>query len=270
LTQHSASTDAPQGKYVLRLVGYLLRQPLWLLGWVAAAGGFVFQALALYNGQLAVVQPLLVTELVFALVLRRLWIHQQVAHSAWISAVVVCVALSAFLSVAVPHGGHPTPDPGEWLSALAVFGGIIGVTSALAVRGSPARRAALFGTATSLTWALMAAFLKATTDALAQFGVVGTLAHWPVYALALSAVAGTFLQQAALQVGPLSVSQPLIVVVDPFASIILGAWLFDERFTDSPIKIAVAILSFAVMAIGVIALARTAPSDLASSRPLTP
>jgi hypothetical protein len=76
---------------------------------------------------------------------------------------------------------------------------------------------------------------------------------------------GAVLQQGALHVCPLSVSQPLLVVVDPFASIILSVWLFDERFTDSPAKIAIAAVSFAVMAAGVTMLARTAPQDLTPS-----
>lgn len=267
ITQHSASIGAPKRDKGWRLVAYLFRQPLWLLGWIAAVGGFVFQALALHNGQLSVVQPLLVTELVFALVLRRIWIHQAVARAAWASVVVVCVALTVFLSVSEPQGGHPNPDTAEWLSALLVFGGVIAMVAGLGLRGSARRRAALFAIAASLTWALMATFIKATTETLTQFGITGTLIRWPVYALAASAVAGTFLQQAALHVGPLSVSQPLLVVVDPFASIVLSVWLFDERFTDSPIKIAVGVLSFAVMVAGVTVLSRTAPADLDPSRP---
>ena len=265
ITQHSASIAAPMGVKGWRLIHYLFGQPLWLLGWIAAVGGFAFQALALHNGQLSVVQPLLVTELVFALVLRRFWIHQEVARDAWGSVVVVCVALAVFLSVSEPQGGHPTPNSAEWLSALLVFGGVIAVMASLGLRGSATRRAALFAIAASLTWALMATFIKATTETLTQFGITGTLTHWPVYALAASAAGGTFLQQSALHVGPLSVSQPLLVVVDPFASIVLSVWLFDERFTTSPIKIGIAALSFVGMVAGVIALSRTAPPDLDAS-----
>jgi hypothetical protein len=38
-------------------------------------------------------------------------------------------------------------------------------------------------------WALVATFVKATTDTLAQFGMAGTSTHWPVYALAVGGVA---------------------------------------------------------------------------------
>jgi len=65
----------------------------------------------------------------------------------------------------------------------------------------------------------------------------------------------------------LSVSQPLLVIVDPFASIILSRWLFGEHFTDSPAKVAIAVVAFAVMAAGVTMLTRTAPKDLAPSQP---
>ena len=57
-------------------------------------------------------------------------------------------------------------------------------------------------------------------------------------------------------------SQPLLVIINPLASIILSIWLFDERFTDSPAKITIAVLAMAVLAAGVIALSRTAPKDL--------
>jgi drug/metabolite transporter (DMT)-like permease len=269
MTQHKASITAPKREKGWHLVGYLFRQPLWLLGWIAAVGGFVFQALALYNGQLSIVQPILVTELVFVLVLRRVWIRQDVARAAWVSVLVVCVALGVFLSVAEPTGGNPTPATRQWLSVLLVFGGAIAAAAGAGMRGSPVRRAAAFAVSAALAWALMAVFIKSATDTLAAFGIGGTLTRWPVYALAAAAAAGTLLEQAALHVGPLSVSQPLLVIINPLASIILSVWLFGERFTNSPAKIAVAVVSFAVLAVGVTALSRTAPQDLTPAS-LTP
>ncbi len=124
--------------------------------------------------------------------------------------------------------------------------------------------------AAALTWALMATFLKTVTETLTTSGISGVLTRWPVYALAAAAITGTLLEQATLHVGPLSVSQPVLVIIDPFAAIILSVWLFDERFTDSPVKIAIAAAAFTVLAIGVIVLSRTAPQDLTPSRPVTP
>src|SRR6266487_2030313 len=261
MTQHSASVGAPKREKGWRLAVYLVRQPLWLLGGAAAVGSYVFQAVALHNGPLSVVQPVLVTELVFVLVLRRVWIHQDVAGAAW------AAVLAVFLTAAEPTGGRPAPETAEWLSALLVFGGAIAVLAAAGRRGSPVRRAAVFAAAAALTWALEATFLKTATDTFVASGIGGMLTRWPVYAVIAAAAIGTLLQQSALHVGPLSVSQPLLVIIDPFASIILSLWLFDERFTDSPAKIAAAAVSFAVMAVGLTVLSRTAPQDLTPSTP---
>ncbi len=267
MTQHAASHGVSETHRGWALVVFLIRQPLWLLGWAAAAAGFAFQAVALHSGQLSIVQPLLVTELVFALLLRRFWVHQHVAKMAWTAALVTCAALTVFLTAAQPHGGHLQPDVIDWASALAVFGGGVLVLTVMARWGSPVRRAALYATAASITWALMAAFIKATTDVLVASGLVGVLEHWPLYALIASGVVGSVLQQAALQVGPLSVSQPLIVVVDPAVAIALSVWIFDERFTVSVSQKVVAGVAFLVMALGVTALSRTAPTDLERSMP---
>jgi hypothetical protein len=270
MTQHTASAGLSDEHRNWRLVAHLLRQPLWLLGWAAAAGGFVFQAVALHGGQLSVVQALLVTELVFALLLRRFWVRQHIARTAWGAALVTCGALVVFLSAAEPHGGRLQPRAADWILAVAFFGGIAAVLAVLARWGSPARRTALYAIAASITWALMAAFIKATTDVLTVSGVLGTLEHWPIYALIVAAVVGSVLQQAALQVGPLSVSQPLIVVVDPAVAVVLSAWIFDERFTVSTAQKVLAGAAFCIMAVGVGILGRAAPTDLDSTMPARP
>jgi drug/metabolite transporter (DMT)-like permease len=267
MTQHTASVGVSNQHRNWALVTFLVRQPLWLLGWAAAAAGFGFQAIALHRGQLSVVQALLVTELVFALVLRRFWIRQHVAKIAWIAALVTCAALAVFLTAAEPHGGHLQPRAVDWVAASTVFGGAAAGLAFAARWGSPVRRAAFYAIAASITWALMAAFIKETTDMLAVSGVVGLLAHWPLYALIVTAIIGSVLQQAALQVGPLSVSQPLIVVVDPAVAIVLSVWIFDERFTVSMTQRVAAGVAFLVMAIAVAVLGRTAPTDLDSTMP---
>jgi hypothetical protein len=268
MTQHSASLGVANRHRNWGLVTFLIHQPLWLLGWAAAAGGLAFQAVALHGGQLSIVQALLVTELVFALLLRRFWVRQHIAKTAWAAAMVTCAALAVFLTAAEPHGGHLQPHAANWVSAVAVFGGVAAVLAVNARWGSPVRRTALYATAASITWALMASFIKATTNVLAASGVVGVLEHWPVYALIVSAVIGSVLQQAALQVGPLSVSQPLIVVVDPAVAIVFSVWIFDERFTVSSAQKAIAGVAFCVMALGVTVLSRAAPTDLDSSMPV--
>jgi drug/metabolite transporter (DMT)-like permease len=262
VTQHVASIGDPQGRKGWRFVRYLVANPLWLFGWVALAAAFVFQAVALHNGAISEVQPLLVTELVFALVLRRVWIHQQIRAVTWWAAAVTCASLGVFLGMAQPSGGSAEPTTGAWLSASLATAGTAGLLAVLGRRGSPARRAALLGASASVLWALVAVCIKATTDTLSEFGVAGMFTHWPVYALAVAGLVAELLNQSALHLGPLSVSQPVIVIVDPIVSIALSIWIFGEMFSENAATLAVASLAFATMCAAVIVLTRTAPATM--------
>jgi drug/metabolite transporter (DMT)-like permease len=262
VTQHVASIGDPERRKGWRFVRYLVANPLWLFGWLALAAAFVFQAIALHNGAISEVQPLLVTELVFALVLRWLWIHQSIRAVTWWAAAATCASLAVFLGMAEPSGGHAEATSGAWLSAVLATAGAAGLLAAFGSRGSPARRAALLGASASILWALVAVFIKATTDTLAEFGVGGMFSHWPVYALAVTGLVAELLNQVALHVGPLSVSQPFIVIVDPIVSIGLSVWIYGETFSEDVPKLAVGSLAFAAMCIAVTVLTRTAPPTM--------
>jgi len=260
--QHVASTADPRRSSGWRLVIYLFRNPLWLFGWVALAGAFVFQALALHNGLISVVQPVLATELVFMLVLRRFWIHQSIRPITWGAAGLTCVSLTVFIVMSEPRGGQPNPVSRHWFTAGLACCAAAAVLAVLARWGSPARRAALYASASAVMWALVATFIKATTDTLTQFGLAGMFTHWPVYGLAVGSVAALFLMQAALHVGPLRASQPFLVIIDPIVSIALSVWLFNERFTSDAAVLAVAAIAFSVMCIGVVLLTQTTPATM--------
>jgi hypothetical protein len=262
VAQHRASSDRSAHLPVFRLALYLVKNPLWLLGWVALLGGFVFQALALHLGTLSQVQALLVSELAFTLALRRVWIRQRITRGAWASAGLTCASLALFVVLAEPQGTQKTPTSSAWLAVLLTFGLLAAGLAALSLRGSPTRRAAFAATAAAVVWALEATFIKAATDTLSSVGVASTFTHWPIYAVAIGGIVGTLLVQTALHVGPLRVSQPLMVSVDPFVSIILGIWLFGEHYVGSPIRIAVGCASFAVMVVGIVLMVHTSPPNL--------
>jgi drug/metabolite transporter (DMT)-like permease len=262
ILRHIASTADPNRPSGHRIVGYLLRNPQWLAGWGAEIGAFVFQAVALHFGSISVVQPLLVTELVLALVLRWLWIRQAVAWAAWAGAVATCAGLAVFIATAEPRGGQPTPTAGHWAGAIAVCLTVVAAASVLGLGGPPGRRAALRGLAAGVMWSLEATFIKSATDDAAQGGLAGLFTHWSVYAVAVGGAAGVVLEQAALQGGPLRVSQPLIVITDPVVSIALSVWLFEEYFEMNAAALAAAATGFCVMCAGVVVMSLTAPPTL--------
>ena len=264
IAQHLGSITSAEKSKGWRFVVALLRNPMWLAGWGALAGGFVFQALALYAGQLSVVQPLLVTELVFALALRRVWLHQSIRGVTWWAAALTCVSLSVFLAMSEPQGGTHYPDSSAWATGGWGTVGAAAVLALLGMRGSVVRRTALLASAAGVMWALVATLVKTMTDTLTEFGVGGMFAHWPVYALAGAGLGAEVFHQTTLRVGPLSVSQPLLVIVNPIVSIALSVWIFEEHFTPDPAPLAVGTFAFAAMCVSAVVLTRTAPATMSS------
>ena len=264
-TQHIASRRSTESLRGWRLWWYLAHQPLWFLGWLALVGSLVFQALALHFGPMSAVQPLLVTELIFGLLIRQLWLRQRVQRRAWLSAVATTVGLVLFLVASTPRAGTANPSSMHWVLTIAVSLAIV-LALLAGVRGASARRrAALYGTMTGLLWALEATFIKATTDTLSSGGVGGMLVHWPFYAFIFGGVAGLLSEQAALHAGPLRVSQPLIVVVDPIVSVLFGLSLFAEHLRSSWSASTLSAAGLIMMSVGVITLTQSAPETMVAS-----
>jgi drug/metabolite transporter (DMT)-like permease len=237
----------------------LVCQPVWLLGGLFLVATFGFQALALYFGPLSVVQPVLVLELIFTLGLRVFLLHDGIASRTWSAALVICLGLAAFLVLASPSEGTHVPSAGQWILAVSTRGLAVLVLLALSRYGSPARRAALFGAATAIVWSVDAALVKQTVDVLAHGGLPGLFTHWPLYAMIATGVLGTVLLQGAYAVGPLAASQATLLIVDPLASIALGIELFHEQLNTGPGYVLGAVVSLAVLGVGVVMLSIWAP-----------
>ena len=262
VSQHRASTSGKAGRVRgWQVIALLFRSPMWLAGWVALAAAFVFQALALHRGQLSVVQPLLVTELVFALVLRWLWVGQRIRAVTWWAAAGTSAGLALFLLAAEPQGGTTTPTATAWVSVSAVAAVTAGLFFVVGRMGGANRRAVLYGSATAVLWAVVAMFIKATTDSFADHGM-GAFGKWPVYALAVSGLVAEVMNQATLHAGPLSRSQPFLVIVDPLASIAFSVWVYGEHFTPNAAALVLGTASFIGMCAGVALLIRTAPATM--------
>ena len=267
-TQHIASTSSSHGDRGWRLVLFLLRNPLWLFGWIALVGSLLFQALALHFGPLSSVQPILLTELVFALLLRRVWLRQSVRSTTWSAAIVTCIGLSVFLVVLQPKGNPHPPTSTGWITTIVIScAAVIGLV--LAGRtGTPKRRAAIFAIATSISWAVEACFIKAATDSFSPGGLMGALSRWPIYAFAIGGLVGLLLEQTTLHVGPLKVSLPLIVIVDPVLSVVLGVTLFAEHFSTQWLHLVLGISAFAVTCVAAFIMTQTSPETMISDKEL--
>ena len=107
LQQRAARTRTEDESLSPRLLGDLVRQPMWLGGITLAVLSYGFQALALANGPLSVVQPLIVMEVVFALPVAARLNHVHMGKRDWFGAVLVTGGLAGGLWAAAPSRGDP-------------------------------------------------------------------------------------------------------------------------------------------------------------------
>jgi hypothetical protein len=136
-----AGLGVPGSKSRWQTARYLVHQPVWLVGQAFAVGVFVLSAVALYFGELAVVQPLLVVELIFTLALREFRLHEAIPAKSWCAAGLVCLGLGAFLGLANFHGGTGVPKPLEWVVALSAWSVVTAVLVVLGQRPAGGRPA---------------------------------------------------------------------------------------------------------------------------------
>ncbi|MFF7754684.1 DMT family transporter [Streptomyces sp. NPDC007971] len=223
----AASTSRRTG---VRLLGELMRRPAWVIGMAGVIGAAVFQSLALVNGPLALVQPLFIMELPFALLVAGPLMHRRLPRSGWWGVGAVVAGLAVLLASAAPHGATSQAPLHRWVPAVGLCLGAMGAAVFLASRGrAGARRAALLAAASATGNALTAALLKSASGTFADHGFPAFLRSWQTYGFALTGAAAVLLLENALQAGPLAAAQPALTIGDAVISLALGMTLFDER-----------------------------------------
>jgi hypothetical protein len=256
-TQQQAAAAVPDHIKGVRLVLRLIRIPAWWAGFIGDTGGFITQGIALALGSLLLVQPILVSVLLFALPLGAWFGHRRVTRANWTWAGVLTVALAVFVLVANPTEGIDRAPGADWLVVGAVLVAVVAGCLLGAAETHGTLRSVLLAVATGVCYGVTAALLKTVMSFLGD-GLFGVFTHWETYALAIAATAGTYLQQAAFQAGALEASLPAVTVLEPVIAVALGITIMQEEVRADGaewVLIGVAVLA---MAAGTIALARAA------------
>ena len=254
--QQRAGLEKPSEGAGASLLLRMAKRPVWLAGIAADALGFVAQAVALAIGRLAVVQPLLVSTVVFALPLGARFTGQRIRRLDIVAAVLVVGALVAFLTISEPSGGRDDAPLDQWLIAFGACGLVCAPLVVLGRFGSAPRRAAMLGTATGVLFALSAALTKVVADEFDD-GVLGIFVDWHLYALIVVGYASMTLNQLALNTGSLAPAVATSLAFDPIASVILGVTLLDESLHTTPLEAVGTALALAAALAGMAILARS-------------
>jgi drug/metabolite transporter (DMT)-like permease len=239
----------------LGFVAALVTTPLWLASWVLDMGAFFVQATALHLGSLSLVQPLMVSTLVFTLPLAAVECRRWPGVVDWAGTLAVSVGLALVLSTRRAAGADQA-EHALYPGLAAVLCGVV-VLVVIARRCSAPVRAALFGVAAGGLFGVGAALTKVTASVAATGGLPALVTGWSGYALAAVSLASFGLQQGAYAVGQLATVMTAVVVFDPMTSYFLGVVGFGEPLPAPGRALALGALGMAMVVVGVAVLARS-------------
>lgn len=271
IQQRSAQqvTDKPVG--TLALFRRLLRDRQWWTGSLVAGAGFGFQAAALGLGSVVLVQALLVTSLLFALLISARANHRRITARQAIWAVLLAAAVAVVVTVGDPQEGAPRGSLQTWTVVALIMGPAL-VLCVIGARMFPGAVAALLlGLMSGSLWGLFAVLTKGVVDQLDR-GIPALLRIPEVYVWVVVAIAATAWEQSAFRAGPLTASLPAVTVAEPVVGSVLGVTVLGETLRTNGTGLVALGFSVAVMAAATVALAHSQATSapLASEKPTVP
>nr|WP_275588473.1 DMT family transporter [Microlunatus panaciterrae] len=253
--QHRAAARTPgDDRSGLRIFGPLVRRPSWLVGIAMSFLAFCLHALALKLGPLGLVQPIIVSSIVFAVFIRAGLDRRLPPRKVLVSSAITWGGLALF--IATTHASAPKPprdSVAAWFVGLAVAVVAVTVVS-LGKVATPERRGLLLGASAGILFGLVAGLIKLVISQL-HSGVGAMLTHWPVWAMIIVGVAAFVLNQQAYQATRLSVSMPVLNIFDVMVAIGFGVAVFGEQPFSSPVTLVAEVVGLVAMAVGVRQLA---------------
>ncbi|TQL70534.1 hypothetical protein FB381_4472 [Nocardioides albertanoniae] len=253
--QQSASTRAPGRSGgiagVEQLMLALVRNPLWVVGAGINAVGFGTQAVALHLGSVSVVQSVMPTQLLFALVFAAVAARHWPTVADWGSGAAICAGV--ILLVTDDHRGGTYADVGRVALFAAFVAVVICALLLVAHRFPPPIAAATTAVAAGCSFATTSVLLKITADRAATDGFLGLLTLPAFYGLLCTCGLGIVLTQAALAAGPLPWAMAAMTITNPTVSYAAAVIVFGA----SAPTLWVAVCAGALLVVGIIGLARS-------------
>ena len=258
--QQDAAQRVPQSDFLrLRLVADLLRQPRWLVGLGIMIAGQLLGAWVIGHLVLALSEPLLATNLLFALIIAGRVSGQRARPRELLGAVILLAGVSA-LSVAraVTSVQDSVGSPAYWPYVGAAIGGVAACLAIAGRRRQGEARALLTGISAGLVLGIQDALTRVSVRRLGSVHQVALLlTSWPAYSLVAVGIVALWLMQSAFSSAPLHASLPGITAAEPVSGIVLGVVAFREKVPASPALIALQIAGLIALVAGVILVARS-------------
>lgn len=240
----------------LGLIARLIRNRRWLGGIAALVAGDLLGAWTLGHLTLSITEPLLTTNLIFALLLAVPLSGQALRRTEIIGALILTAGvatLSATRTVKAPGEsfGSVSHWPVAGLIALIAF-----ILVYIGRRRAGNVRATLTGAASGLIFGVADALTRSSVQTLDGHSPAHLLTTWPGYATVATSVVGLWLMQNAFNAAPLHASLPAVTATEPLSGIVLGVVVFGDVVHVSPWLLAVQATSIAAVMGGAVLVAR--------------
>jgi drug/metabolite transporter (DMT)-like permease len=256
--QQYAAGQEPESRFLrLRILTDLLHKPRWLLGIACMIAGYLLVAWSIDHLPLTLVEPLLTTYLVWALIL-AVPISRQPVKVAEVTGALILLGGVTLISLtrSTTPVGLSFGSLSHWYAA-AIIAGVAFVAVAIGHRRQGQVRATLTGTAAGLVFGIQDALTRQTLESLQGNSWTVLFSTWSAYALVGAGILGIWLMQNAFSAAPLHASLPAIAAGEPLAGIALGIVVFGDRVQITPGMLAIEAGGIAALIVGVIAVARS-------------
>ncbi len=243
------------------MVRTLLRCRLWVTGFACLLVGLCLQVLALSRVSIAVVQPILASGIVVLILVSRAFLAERLGRSEWAGLVAMLGSL-VLIGVSADRISDTAGTSGTLSVVLlaatptvAVAFIAFGVASRL-----PRSAAALFGLCSGLLYGAGSLAIKEASTYIERHGLVGAvprlLTSADPYLFVLLSGLGLLAFQTGLQRCRVSIMVPVSNVISSGYLVGVGAVIFGEHLPAEPWRLALRVVAFAGVVVGMALLAR--------------
>lgn len=262
MQQQVAGTAGGEGGLSWSVLRRLIGTWTWWGGIAAMTVGQSLAAWALQTGPVTIVEPLLVTCLLFAFAFVAHKSRHRVQRRELLGTLVVIAGVAVFLLVAHPRADADyRPSLLITLLAAAAAAGAATVCVVVArvagIRFGPAATAAGVAVGAGILYALQDAATRGGIVVMGSDGAAAALrTSWP-YLLLAAATAAVLLSQYAFRMGRLDLALPPTAAAQPIVGIALGIFMLDDRITVTVGGIWIEAASIGLVLLGVVVVGRS-------------
>jgi drug/metabolite transporter (DMT)-like permease len=228
--------------------------PRWLAGIGLMVCGMVLGALALGRGEVSLVEPLLATNLLFAMALSRWQTGQPLGRQGWGGLALLAGGVTAFIVAGQPRGSVAVAGPLRHWLIIGVVTGVALLLTVYAKRSRLSAAPALLALAAGLLYGLQDALTRVSGQQFSREGFLGLVTGWQPYGVLVIGVTALVLVQSAFETAPLRMSLPVLTAAQPLAGIVCGVGFLGDRLRTDTGALAWEAAGLAAIVAGIVAL----------------